>query len=285
MNIDLKSFHLLAQGGQSDIYEFENDKIIRVPRRFEDHERIQYEFNVYRSLTGCEIDIPEVFELIEIDNVPCIIMEKLSGVSMLDSIRNCPFTIFKKTIDLVKLHLGVLSLKAADTIYSEKDRARKCILLNDMLDENSRQIALGILDELPDGNSLCHGDFHPGNIINHNGKYFIIDWSAASRGDYLSDIAHTYILLKVVPRIPQIGIVFHFIQKILGNMILKKYIKTIFKLKSFDWVCFSKWIFIKAIERSIFGLPSEKEQLIKFVSRFIKSYKDKSNSNKLYKML
>ena len=34
----------------------------------------------------------------------------------------------------------------------------------------NKEEVLYILDKLPDGNTLCHGDFHPGNILSIMGR-------------------------------------------------------------------------------------------------------------------
>jgi Ser/Thr protein kinase RdoA (MazF antagonist) len=73
------------------------------------------------------------------------------------------------------------------------------------------------LERLPGGNFLCHGDFHPGNILHREGVDYIIDRSGASSGDFVCDIARTYILLKVVPRVPGVSALAHAVQKQIGN--------------------------------------------------------------------
>ncbi len=45
--------------------------------------------------------------------------------------------------------------------------------------------------------TLCHGDFHPENIIvTKDGQYRVIDWLDAYRGDPMGDVARTYYLLS-----------------------------------------------------------------------------------------
>jgi hypothetical protein len=38
----------------------------------------------------------------------------------------------------------------------------------------------GVLDGLPDGDRLCHGDYHPGNVLVAAGRAAVIDRSAAT---------------------------------------------------------------------------------------------------------
>jgi Ser/Thr protein kinase RdoA (MazF antagonist) len=48
----------------------------------------------------------------------------------------------------------------------------------------------------PDGERLCHADFHPGNVLlRRDGGYVVIDWKAAARRDPAGDVARTRLLL------------------------------------------------------------------------------------------
>lgn len=48
---------------------------------------------------------------------------------------------------------------------------------------------------LPDGDRLCHGDFHPYNILGVPGQTTIIDWLDATAGSPAADACRTYLLL------------------------------------------------------------------------------------------
>ncbi|NLG03431.1 MAG: aminoglycoside phosphotransferase family protein, partial [Clostridia bacterium] len=51
-----------------------------------------------------------------------------------------------------------------------------------------------LLETLPDGDALCHNDFHPLNVIASNNQYVIIDWDSAMIGNAAGDVAHTYLV-------------------------------------------------------------------------------------------
>jgi aminoglycoside phosphotransferase (APT) family kinase protein len=46
------------------------------------------------------------------------------------------------------------------------------------------------------GDKLCHGDFHPANILCTAKGPVIIDWSAATRGTPTGDVARTASLIR-----------------------------------------------------------------------------------------
>jgi len=62
------------------------------------------------------------------------------------------------------------------------------------LSDRLRRNLLERLKELPDGDALCHNDYHPLNVISNRGKLIIIDWDSAMIGDPAGDVAHTFLV-------------------------------------------------------------------------------------------
>ena len=50
---------------------------------------------------------------------------------------------------------------------------------------------------MPDGERLCHSDFHPLNILGEMSAPVIIDWLDARGGDPAADVCRSYLLLKL----------------------------------------------------------------------------------------
>ena len=65
-----------------------------------------------------------------------------------------------------------------------------------LLDEPLKQILLGRLAGMPDGDRLCHGDF-PVNVLGQNSLPIVIDWPDACCGDPAADVCRSYLLLKL----------------------------------------------------------------------------------------
>jgi Ser/Thr protein kinase RdoA (MazF antagonist) len=64
------------------------------------------------------------------------------------------------------------------------------------LDASSRKRLLLELESLPDGDRVCHGDFHPWNIHGSGQGLIIVDWLDACCGNPLADVCRTYVLLR-----------------------------------------------------------------------------------------
>ena len=60
------------------------------------------------------------------------------------------------------------------------------------------------MDALPGGRALCHGDFHPDNVLVDGEKAMVIDWMNLSRGDAMCDVAQTWFLLACSPLPPDV---------------------------------------------------------------------------------
>jgi tRNA A-37 threonylcarbamoyl transferase component Bud32 len=236
-------------------------------------------------LSDSDIDAPEVYELVEVNEAPAIIMERVSGISMMDQIKKRPFLLKRKAVQLAKMHIKVLRQTGNASMTRGKDKAKFCITGSQHLTEQVKGKLLEALGNLPEGNSLCHGDFHPGNILNSGGRDYIIDWSGASRGDGTSDIAHSYVLLKVVPRVPHMGSLMHGLQKLLGNMMAKVYLSTIRKSVSVNMAVFSRWVLIMAAERTYYGLPSEMKRLRAFILKYMKALSSGMKEDHLYRWI
>lgn len=53
------------------------------------------------------------------------------------------------------------------------------------------------INRLPEGNTLCHGDFHPYNIlVTEENRSVIIDFANVCRAPKEYDIARTYFLME-----------------------------------------------------------------------------------------
>ncbi|KQX35531.1 hypothetical protein ASD04_12085 [Devosia sp. Root436] len=71
------------------------------------------------------------------------------------------------------------------------------------LGEGERKRLLDALRERPGGGRLCHGDFHPWNILGSPHQAIVVDWLDACSGPPEADICRSYVLMK--PRVPQLA--------------------------------------------------------------------------------
>ena len=97
---------------------------------------------------------------------------------------------------LDRLHARIHG-QPARQLGSLKSRLATNIAGIGLLEESLKQILLGRLADMPDGDRLCHGDFHPINVLGQNSLPMVIDWPDACCGDPAADVCRSYMLLKL----------------------------------------------------------------------------------------
>ncbi len=63
-----------------------------------------------------------------------------------------------------------------------------------------KEATIKAFDEMPQGDRLCHGDFHPYNVLMSARGPVVIDWNNAHIGDPLEDVARSRLMLSGVAR-------------------------------------------------------------------------------------
>ena len=166
---------------------------------------------------------------------------------------------------LAELHKSTMVNAKGLDIINALDWDKSIINASEMLDGPLKAFVLQILGELPQDAVLCHGDFHPGNIIVNKDRYCIIDWFGSYAGRALSDVAHSYLLMRNVPRLLGQSALSHFFVRRYAMLLSRSYLYACYSLMPFDWAEFSKWIIIKAAKRLTYGMQSERKVLLRYI--------------------
>jgi hypothetical protein len=107
-----------------------------------------------------------------------------------------PWMLLKYAGSLAELQVQI-NQKSINGLPSYKDRLKYDIRNTHYLSPSLRGKVLELLEALPDGQNVCHGDFHPGNIILAQAGPIIIDWMTACSGSLWTDVARTRLLLSI----------------------------------------------------------------------------------------
>jgi aminoglycoside phosphotransferase (APT) family kinase protein len=186
----------IAQGRTAEIYSWDSRHILKLYREWCPPDWVDYEARIARAVHESGVPSPEVGEIVEINGRRGLIYERLEGVSMLEDLNARPWTLLKQARSLAELQITTHQ-KSITGLPSYKDRLRYDIRETSQLTDELRKKAFSILDALPDGQNLCHGDYHPGNVFLTNHGPVIIDWMTACSGSPWADVARTSLLLTI----------------------------------------------------------------------------------------
>jgi thiamine kinase-like enzyme len=201
--MNIKPGKKLGAGWTAKVYEWGNDKVIKLFDSWVPLEWVDYELKATRLAYKSGLPVPAVDGKFSINNCNGIVMQRITGNILLISVMLCRKNKLKKYAAMFAgLHTAVNSSNAVG-MQSLHFMTENNIRNEKYIPIDIKRSVLGVLEKLPDGESLCHYDFHLKNIIISPKGPFIIDWTGASKGDPAADVARTW-FLTTLPPVPTI---------------------------------------------------------------------------------
>lgn len=259
----------INEGWCAELFEAEDGKLLKLYKDGWSEAQVHTEYENTKSANVLGIPSPHVYEFTEQNGRYGFVMDKLAGETMLQMIQKKPLSAISLAKRMARLHYEMHSILPDDAnIPLQNEAYEKTIDECRGLDEQEKQRLkerLYVLSRNRD-NRVCHGDFHPMNIMFSEGTVGIIDWAFTTLGDPVADVAGTYMISKLLAAASGghnafERFLFNLFTPIFANIYLKEYLKL--SGRSREEVL--KWIPIRAATYVDLGLP------------------EKAN-NKLYKM-
>ena len=191
----LERAELVGKGFCADVYAWGEGRVLKLFHGTAGPERAEREFVATRAVHAAGLPAPAAHEVIEVEGRPGIVFERVGGVSLFEHTQARPWKLFAAIRQTAELHADIHRHAAPAGLPSLRDRIAARVEESDA-PETDKQAARDRLASLPDGATLCHGDFHPGNVLLSPRGPVVIDWSAAGRGHPLGDVACTSRLLR-----------------------------------------------------------------------------------------
>jgi len=184
----------IGSGRTAEIFEYGDGRVLKLYYAGMPEEQVEAEYRIGRFVCQSGVCSPMPFERVRYDDRHGIVFARIDGVTMLASLTRQPGAPTAEAERMARLHSCIHGLSIPD-LPSQKahlaERIRHAPLL---ADEEKDRIALYLRD-LPDGDRLCHGDYHPDNIMLGE-KEWIIDWMTGMSGHPAGDVARTALLLQ-----------------------------------------------------------------------------------------
>ncbi|MDA1582971.1 aminoglycoside phosphotransferase family protein [Bacillus cereus group sp. TH230-1LC] len=190
MNLD----NLIAKGNTAEIYLYDN-KIVKLFKDYLPNTESMNEAKKQKYAYSCGLSVPNVFEVTKIQNRQAIIMEYVKGDSigdlLLNNLNEAEYYINICVNEQKKIHAIRVNMGEMEAMEERLERQIKSV---HKLDEKQKENILNKLHSIKFDSRLCHGDFHPFNLILSEKNVSIIDWVDACSGDIRADVFRTYLL-------------------------------------------------------------------------------------------
>lgn len=266
----------VGQGRTADVFQLADDKIIKLFRKNFSKEAISREFSASCFVYSLGLQTPKPVELTTLDGRDGIIFQRLSGRTLLKWMAKQPWLIRRQSRTLAKLHAQMHACAVpGDSLPSQKDVLSANIKAAAQLSDSEKTVILAYLEGLPEQRMLCHGDFHPDNVL-VDGGFWTIDWMTAVSGSPAADAARSVLLFRYgsLPEgaSPAVKILIQYLRKRMNKYYVAEYLR----LSGLSYSDLDRWILPVAAARLTDWIPSEElEQLAAEVRLRLSAIKNK----------
>jgi aminoglycoside phosphotransferase (APT) family kinase protein len=160
---------------------------------------------------------------------------------MLSAVQAKPWTLFAAVKQLADLHHQIHRCAGPGELPSQREWIAGGIDRSTVLSASEKQVAQRALSDLPDGAAICHGDFHPDNVLFSTRGPIVIDWETATRGNPLGDVACTSRLMKGASLPPWSPAYMHWLLRCSRSLLHRSYLKRSFELQRGTRQELQKW--------------------------------------------
>lgn len=249
----------IAVGRTAEIYAWQDNQVLKLFYDWFDLDSIKYEAHVSRVVHAAGLSVPAVGEVLRVNDHNALVYQRVDGVMMWDMLKRKPWKGNHYACRLAELQAQMHTSTIQVDIPGQRQRLRDRITHAGALTGKSRAKALAALEAMPDGDRLCHGDFHPGNVLITPQAEILIDWIDATRGNPLSDVARTTILIRGAAATNQIG---NFVEKVFVHIFHATYLRHYFRLHPGGEDEYVRWLPIMAAARLSENIPEVEKWLV-----------------------
>jgi len=194
--------NLVGIGRTAEIYAWGDGRVLRLFGEGASEQYAMREMNAFRIANEAQLPCPAVYPgntpdgLVRIEGRLGFVMDRVEGPSMLQILTKQPWRLVSFARAMAAFHLGLHRQHVTD-LPSQRQRFEAIAAwIGNVLGSSIGDRVRAALDRLPDDDALCHGDFHPDNILLGDCGATIIDWGPATTGAAAADVAWTAYLFK-----------------------------------------------------------------------------------------
>jgi hypothetical protein len=262
----LDESRIVGRGRTAAVYDIGDGKVLKLFYEGFSRAACEQERLIAESLNDAGLDAPRCYGSREIGGRYGIVYDRVVGSSLLDVLSSTPLALRKITRSFTEVQYGI-HRASAPGLPRQKDSLVSAIHAGGSVLGARLGPVLERLAALDDGESVCHGDFHPGNVLESGDSFQTIDWMCAVRGNPLGDAARTWLLLKS-PFMPDDTPFFmRAISGILKGALLRIWLKDYLGLAGAKFSDVRPWILPYAAARIREGVSGERDWLLGLIDR------------------
>ncbi|MGI6365533.1 MAG: phosphotransferase family protein [Bacillota bacterium] len=258
----------IAQGRTAEIFAQGDERVLKLFRANMSQKAVAKEYALAQAIFEAGVPAPAVYEMVTADGRWGIVYQRIAGQTMLEFLARRPLSFLGQARRLARLHHSIHQ-HPADNLPGQKQVLAESISKVRTLSDQDKQTILDYLEALPQGNRLCHGDFHPDNVMVNSGEAVVLDWMNASIGSPAADVARSVLLLRDASPLSQTTDWRAKLISIFRKGFFTAYLREYCRISGIDPAQVAAWMLPVAAARLSEDLPqAEKMTLLQIVRRW-----------------
>lgn len=256
----------VGRGYIAEVFAYGEGKVLKLLFDEDGAEDAEREAHVTAFAREAGLPAPKIWGVETVNGRPGIVMERVGGPTMLRWGTSLPWRVYTGAKILARLHTEIHS-KTGGEIPNLRERLRRNIEDSEVIGEDLRAPALERLASLPDGDVVCHGDFHPDNIIMSKAGPVIIDWEFGTKGVPEADVARTVVLVQ--SGVPLVGGIRMAIVGVARRIFLSIYLREYFRITGMTWEEVTPWLLPVGVNYVNSVFPEHLDAQLDYTRRFV----------------
>ena len=261
--------HLIGKGRLAEVFAWGDTQVLKLFVAGRDAAAIEAEARVSQIVHEAGVVTPGTHGIVEIEGRRGIVYDRAPGVSMLALLSAKPWKLFELGRTLAELHVSVHQC-SVDDLPSQREQLERLIARAE-LPTAQRELALARLRELPEGTAICHGDFHPDNVLINGDAATVIDWTTACVGNPTADFALTSLILHLGAPPASSSLWTRITVRVGRALFYHSYASRYRRLRSLSLQDVQPWALPIAVARLGYEITAERDQLLTFINQAAKS--------------
>lgn len=260
--------NLIGIGATAEVYEWTDNSVIKIFNDSEPNKAIEQEIDNTRALQNCSFKFPRFIQRLQYDGKRAVIYEKAEGMSMLKSMEIRPMEYRKFAKRLAHLHFEIHK-NHVNGIREQKQYFKDRISWANELNDDKKEKLYKLIDSMPDGDCLCHSDFHPDNILCNDSGDYVIDWADCCNGNPCADVARTILTLKTAELPQNVSSVTKAIILFIRNRFSSIYTKEYLRVSGITLKQIDEWQVAVAAYRLCAAKNTEKRVILEIINKYL----------------
>jgi aminoglycoside phosphotransferase (APT) family kinase protein len=251
----------LAEGREAEVFVRPDGNVVKVMRSVDQKARVHREGAALQVLAGQDGLAPGFIEITEVAGRPALVSQRVSGPDFLELLSKKPWLVLGVAGSLGRAQARMHKQSAPASLPElAKELAERIESAKELPPALAAQ-ALGRLRALPPGDRLCHGDYHPQNVLGTLKSPVIIDWGDASRGSPVADVARTLFLLRAAELPPDTSASMRALTAVGRGLLARRYLAVYRRQSNEDLARLDDWMFVRVAARFNEGIEAEYPRL------------------------